>query len=283
MSTSEVETRARTMGWRPREEFIAEGRPEKNWVDAETYVERGDNTLPLLQANNKKLSGKVTELERQTQQLTAQLASASEAIEALKDLRTTLNVDRAKQQKVEILDQIKEAKTSGDVDTEVALTDKLSEVNAALKEAAKPEVKTKPADSAPQLTPETQEWADRNPWFGNGPDSDAGKTGYAMGLAKEWVAAGKRTGTKEFFDHVDAKISEIFDPNRGRREAGSKVDSTSNSERTDGGTTGKTFADLPREAKEAFEKNVKKLVGPGKVYKDRAALQKIYVEQYDWS
>jgi chromosome segregation ATPase len=267
------------MGWLPKEKYLEQGRPEKNWVDAETYVERGEEVLPLLRANNKQLVGQVTELQTKTSELAAQLASANESIEALKDLRTTLNIDKVKKEKTEILDSIKVAKQEGDVDAEVALTDKLTQVNAALKEAEKPAVKTVTTATPPPITPEAQAWMGKNPWFG----TDLGKTGYAQGLAQEWQKAGKKLGTQEFFDHVDAKVAEVFDPNRARREGGSKVSETTNSERTDGGTSGRSFSDLPADAKEAFERQAKKLVGPGKVYKTRQELQKVYVDQYDWS
>lgn len=284
MSTSEIETQARAMGWLPKERFIEQGRPEKNWVDAETYVERGEQIVPILKANNKHLVGQVTELQRQNAEFKTQLDSATEAIDALKDLRSSLTVDKVKQEKAGLLEQIKEAKTSGDVDAEVALTDKLSEVNTALREAAKPPVKvTKVEPTGPQLTAEAQAWQEQNPWFGSTEEADAGKTGYAMGLAQAWVRSGKKTGTKEFFDHVDKKMGEVFDENRSRRESGSKVNETTNSESGDGGTSGHSFADLPRDAKEAFEKNAKILVGPSKLYKTRKELQDVYIAQYDWS
>src|SRR5687768_16654653 len=47
-----VEDKARRMGWRPRAEY---GGDPTRWVDAETFVRRGDEILPFVQANNRKL------------------------------------------------------------------------------------------------------------------------------------------------------------------------------------------------------------------------------------
>ena len=49
---SETEISARAMGWRPQDEFG--GDPER-WVDADTFVARGEQVMPLLKAQNKKL------------------------------------------------------------------------------------------------------------------------------------------------------------------------------------------------------------------------------------
>jgi len=52
MSEETAETKAKAMGWSPKDEF--RGDPDR-WVDAETYVRRGEEFIPFLRANNKKL------------------------------------------------------------------------------------------------------------------------------------------------------------------------------------------------------------------------------------
>lgn len=274
MSASEDETRARTMGWLPQDKF--EG-PKERWVDAKTYLQRGEEFLPILKANNRKLADQVNSVESELVKTKQLLAAATESIDELKKFRSTLNKEKVKEQKTGLLSAITEAKKSGNVEDEVRLTDQLSEVNAALKEAEKPEPKPTPIDQGPQLTQEAKTWMAANPWFG----SDQRKTGFAMGLANEWKAQGKATGTEEFFKHVDKEMS-IFDPNASRRAAPSKVDGASSSG-DDGGTSSKTFADLPAEAQMACKKSATRLVGPGRAYKTLADWQKAYVETYDWS
>jgi hypothetical protein len=282
MSTSEIETRARANGWAPKENYLRDKLgPEENWLPAEEYLKKSESILPILRANNKKLAEQANRTEAELQSTKAALAAASEAIEELKAFNSTITKERVKDQKAELLAQLAQAKRDGDVEAEVALTDKLSEVNSAIKEAAKPPEKkpvVTPAAGAPALTPESKAWMAENPWFG----TDQRKTGFAMGLSNEWKAEGKKLGTKEFFDHVDEEMAKVFDRNAQRREQPSKVDSTNNSS---GGSRGDshTFADLPPEAKAACEKAADRLVGPNRAYKTKAEWQKRYVELYDWS
>jgi hypothetical protein len=281
MSTSEVETRARSMGWAPKENYLRDNLgPEENWLPADKYVERGESIMPILKANNRKLSEKVDNTERELNTTKAALTAATEAIEELKNFRSSINKEKVKDQKKEILSQLSEAKRSGDTDTEVELTDKLTEVNAAIKEADKPLV-TKPITKpeTPALTADAKAWMEQNSWFG----TDQRKTGYAMGLSNEWKAQGKPLGTKEFFDHVDEEIAKVFDRNADRRERVPKVDSTNNSSGDGNRGSGHTYADLPEEAKRACDKSADRLVGPNRAYKTKAEWQKRYVELYDWS
>jgi hypothetical protein len=283
MSAPEVETRARTMGWMPKENYLRDKvGPEENWLPADKYVERGESIMPILKANNRKLADQVNRQESELQSTKQALVAATEAIEELKNFRSTINKERVVEQKQELLSQIAQAKKDGDTDTEVRLTDKLTEVNTAIREADKPPPK-KESDSstqAPELTPAVKQWMSENPWFG----TDQVKTGTAMGLANAWKAQGKALGTPEFLTYVDDEMAKLYDRNAERRERGSKVDSTNNSGGGDGGgAKGKTFADLPEEAKKACERSSERLVGPNRAYKTKAEWQKRYVELYDWS
>lgn len=275
MSTNEAETRARTMGWLPQDKF--EG-PKERWVDAETYLKRGEEFLPILKANNRKLADQVNSVESELVKTKQLLSAAQESIDELKKFRSTLNKERATEQKRDITAAIVQARKDGDVDAEVELTEKLGDVTAALKEADKPPTKTEAPTTGPELTPAAREWMAENKWFG----TDQRKTGLAMGLANEWKAEGKALGTKEFFDHVDKEIGKMFDPNASRRESPGKVDGGSPTNQGGGGG-GKSFADLPAEAQTACKKSAQRLVGPGRAYKTLSDWQKAYVETYDWS
>lgn len=284
MSTTEIETRARSMGWAPKENYLRDNLgPEESWLPADKYVEKGESIMPILKANNRKLAEKVDNTERALNETKAALTAATEAIEELKTFNSTINRERVKDQKTEILSQLAQAKKDGDVDAEVDLTDKLSEVNAAIKEAAKAPTKIAPkTEEGPSVTPAAKAWMAENPWFG----TDQRKTGFAMGLSNEWKSQGKALGTQEFFDHVDSEMAKIFDRNADRRERPSKVDGTNNSSGDGGGGRGgdsHTFADLPDEAKKACAKSAQRLVGPNRAYKTVAEWQKRYVELYDWS
>lgn len=280
MSVDEAETRARTMGWMPKDKFVAEGQPEANWLPAADYIKRGEGIMPILKANNKKLSSQLTTMEGELRSTKQMLKEASEAIEELKTFRSSLNKDKVKDQKATVLSALAEAKKSGNTEAEVQLTDQLSELNVSLREAEKPAPKpeVKPDPDAPSLTPESKEWMQENPWFG----SDRRKTAVAMAIADEWKASGKRLGTSDFFEHVDAEVGKLFDQNAERRGAPPKVEGGGGGGGP-GPTTGRTYADLPPEAQAACENSARRLVGPNRAYKTKADWQKAYIETYDWS
>jgi hypothetical protein len=277
MSTNETETRARTMGWLPKDQFKG---PEDHWLPPDKYLERGESIMPILQANNKKLSDRLASAESELQSTKQLLTAAQDAIEGLKEFRSEINKTKVKDKKTEILDAITQAKKDGDTAAEVELTDQLSEVNVALREAEKPPPKeSKPDPKTPQVTPESVQWMKENPWF----SVDRRKTAFAMALADQWKADGKALGTAEFFSFVDKEVGEVFDQNTSRRESPSKVEGSNNSSGGGGGSKGRSFADLPQEARDACERFAVRLVGPGRAYKTKEDYRKAYCEKYDWS
>jgi hypothetical protein len=56
----EVETRAKSMGWIPKEEFKGD---ESNWRPANEFVERAETLLPIVKATSKKFEDKANALE----------------------------------------------------------------------------------------------------------------------------------------------------------------------------------------------------------------------------
>ena len=77
-----IEERASAMGWSPQENF--KGDPER-WVDAETYVKRGEEFIPFLQADKRKLTQDVEALRGKLTQMEQTLKASSETIEALRE------------------------------------------------------------------------------------------------------------------------------------------------------------------------------------------------------
>jgi hypothetical protein len=269
-----AEDRAAQMGWKPKDQFKG---PEDRWVDAETYIKRGEDIEPILRANNKKLLDKVQTLETDLQSTKTLLAASSESIEELKKFNTEAARAAAKTQQAEIIAGIRAARESGDVETETQLIDQLTDSKAALKVAEatkKPEPKT--GDAPPPLTPEVKQWLQDNPWFG----TDKRRTALAFGIAEELRAAGDKPNTLEFYQKVGAEVEKTLGGN-SRREAPSKVEGANGA--AGGTSSGKSYADLPADAKEACEKMAKKLVGAGRAYKTEADWRKAYVAKYDWS
>jgi hypothetical protein len=74
----ETEDKALRMGWVPKDQF--KGAPEK-WTDAETFIKRGEEFLPFLKANNRKL-------EKALENATADLAEMKKTLKEFGDFHS---------------------------------------------------------------------------------------------------------------------------------------------------------------------------------------------------
>ncbi len=107
MSTTEVETQALAMGWIPEEKFRGD---KAKWVDAETYVERGQTYLPFIKAENRKLQEKLEQATGTINQLQDSAKTLSESVEALKKYNSEMNQARVQQLRKDIMAELAEAK-----------------------------------------------------------------------------------------------------------------------------------------------------------------------------
>lgn len=279
MSTGEIETKAKAMGWAPKEQW--RGDPEK-FVDAETFVQRGEEILPILRANNKKLETELGSVRTQLNNQEKLLKASAESMEELKNFNSSMAKERAGQRKEELKAALKTAREAGDVDAEVEITQQLAETTEALKVANKPktiatETATGESPAANYMqTPEWKGWIQDNPWFG----SDKVRTSLSMGVAEEIKGQANPPKGREFLDAVSTRVEEIL--GGGGRQA-SKVDgggSSGGNSGGGGGGGGKRFSDLPADAKDACKKQGVKLIGPGRSFKTEGEWQKYYVSKY---
>src|SRR6185436_4853984 len=79
---TEVEGRARRMGWRPQEEFRG---PKDKWVDASQFVERGETELPVLRERFRALDDKFTRLERENSKLSHKIEDQTTVLKEFRD------------------------------------------------------------------------------------------------------------------------------------------------------------------------------------------------------
>lgn len=282
MSTNENETRARALGWRPKEQF--RGKPE-HWVDADTFVRRGEEIMPILKENNAQLERKLVEQGTELAAAQALIAESQTEIRELAKFNSEVMRDRAKVKKGELLDALKVAKKEGDVDAEVQLTDQLTEHNAALAKAeAAPTVEEKPKPAAATETPEIArakaeftQWAKDHDWY----NTDPVKTGAANGIAAKLRAEGSKLIGREFYDEVAAQTEELFGGNP-RRIAPGKTEAGGRGTGSGGGGSPATkgYSDLDADAQAACERFTKTLVGPGKSYKTVEDWRKAYAADY---
>lgn len=274
----EVEvSRAKGMGWVPQENF--RGDPAK-WIDAKTFLKRGDEVMPILRSQNKRL-------EETVGQTRAQLEAQTRAFQELQGSVTELQkfyAEQAKQQaariRTELLAELKQARKDDDVEAEVVIQGKLNELTQNPPEPAAapaPAPATPPVD--PEANPEYQQFLAENSWFKE--DQVLASAALAVGDALIKQHKGQLRG-KAFFDEVAKTMRERFPEQTGTpARAPSKVDGArSSGGQGGGGGNGTSYSDLPPEAKDVCKKEAEKFVGPNKAFKDLASWQAEYARIY---
>lgn len=246
-----IEARARAMGWTPKEEF--KGDPAK-WRDAGEFVERGENLLPLVKAQNKRLEREVAELKQTTREFAEHLSKTEQRAyeRAIADLKQ----------------QRKDALAAGDGEAFEKVDDQIDKLKREA-EAKAAKRADKQADDGPD--PVYTEWESRNPWLKDSELSD-----YAEFAAQKLRQSGEKATGAEFLDLVAAKVKAQFPTKftNPRRETAQAVEGAAPGRRG----SGKTYADMPAEARSACDRMAKN--GFGGDEKAMAKFKADYVKQY---
>ena len=174
-----------------------------------------------------KLTYRMREAERQREEavkLAKQMAEQNAALQTkLKSSDSTLVNEyntRVTSQKEQARKALKEAQELGDAEaialaTEAVAKTSLEEQNVQrLMSRQKQQAEAQPQVENPveqQLQPapidsRTEEWAEKNSWFGQ----DDGMTYAAMGIHQKLLKEGVAPSTKHYFERVDAEMRELF-------------------------------------------------------------------------
>ena len=224
-----AEKKARVMGWKPQAEY----KGKNEWVDAETFLARGEESLPLMQRRMENMQRQLDETVRTAQEYKKFVEGAAEA-----RWRTHYEDLKAK----EAL-----AVTEGDGEAFVKTREEL-----AAHVAAKPVV-TAPVVNQPSVEDQTviNEWQTQNPWIKTHPDVAAfaiarGQQLKLEGKNLDGILFGMREAVERTFPDVVGVRQSRSGPQRGGRTSGNMQ----------GG--GKTYDDLPPEAKKACDDFIRK-------------------------
>ena len=262
---SQFEPEARAQGWVAAEEFRGS---ESDWVDAETFVRRGKEIMPILRKNNEKLLKELGEARK----------IAEEARESAKEFREYQKQQFEKKTKdlEGQLEQLKQAKrdaiTQGDGDRAIAIDDAMDDLKEQRLEAKEDlkaaEEKTK---EVPQFTqdPVLNNWMEKNDWFGK----DSRMTNIANGVGVTLRQEDPSLTGQPFLDKLDAELQEMFPEKFGKKRTPNPMEGSPNGTARPSVSSGKkTYNNLPPEAKAACDKFVKQ----GLMTKEA------YVAEYDW-
>lgn len=262
----EVVKEAESQGWVPKERFRGN---ESDWVDADTFVKRGREILPILRKNNENL---IKDLNATKEQL----KEFREAAEEFKKFQKEAYERKAN----EYEDRIREIKESraqaisdGDGQKVNALDDALDQAKEDLKEAKQAVIEAdtvKTPEPAPQaMEPELQSWLDGNTWFGQ----DKRMTSIANGIGDSIRLEFPMLKGKAFLDKLDEVLAEEFPNKFGEKKSpASRVESGSGRQGR-GGSNAQSYDNLPADAKAACDKFVKQ----------KLMTKEEYVASYDWS
>jgi hypothetical protein len=265
----EVRHEAESQGWVPKERFRGN---EADWVDADTFVKRGREILPILRKNNENL---IKDLNATKQQLNEFREAAEEFKKFQKDAyeRKAQDYERRIQ---EIKDSRAQAISDGDGQKVNALDEALDqakeefkEAKQAAKDAEKPVASEVPATQ--QIDPGLQVWLDANTWFGQ----DKRMTSVANALGESLRVEFPGLKGQPFLDKLDEVLAEEF-PNKfgSKQTPASRVESgAGRATRNAGQGSAKSYDNLPSEAKAACDRFVKQ----------KLMTREQYVADYDWN
>lgn len=255
---------AESQGWVPKERYRGD---EKDWVDAETFVKRGREILPILRKHNQSL---ISELN----QTKTQLKEFKEAADEFKKFQKESYDRKAKELEAQIAD-LKTARaqaiSEGDgqkVNAIDDIIDQRKEEQREAKAAATVEAKTN-IDPPSNIDPTLQSWLDRNSWFG----TDKRLTSMTNSLGETLREEFPHLTGQAFLDKLDETLKEEFPEKFStKRKPAGQVESGSGRGRSSVNTNAKSYENLPPDAKAACDKFVKQ----------KLMTREEYVQSYDW-
>jgi hypothetical protein len=257
---SDVEVRARSQGWRPKEEF--RGDPER-WRPADEFLRNTEEYLPLLRKHTRTIEAKL-------EASTAKIDEMTQVLTAFRDFASRGEQRAYERARAELQAKREVAVSHADTETFKAVDRELAE----LEKTVAPKAAVAPPPPAtvarPETPPEITQWVEENPWF----NSSRVLGAVARELDAELMQSRPGLSLSERLSLVKTEVQRRFpdkfeNPNR---EAATSVSAPSGNQ-TPRKAAKKSYENLPPEAKKACDKFVKTI--PGFKVDD-------YVRDYDW-
>lgn len=228
------EQEAHAQGWRPQEEFS--GDPEK-WVDAKTFVDRGDKYVGIMKDRYDKLEKRLKDRDAD--------------VETIKNQYKRLEQDKAREIDgliKQLESQRKTAVTNGDGEAFDRAEKELVDAK-----AAKQQIEQSPSGPQPQWA---KEWMSENEWYGK----DRAATVLAETFSEELRKAQPWLGEREFMDkvteYVQTELPHKFE-NPKKKQKNPDVEIGGNPPGGPAHQETNTYNALPADAKKEFNRLVK--------------------------
>lgn len=245
----DYEAEARQHGWTPKDEF--KGDPAR-WHDAETFMERADQVMPLLRKQNEGLKREMEGLKKDIKRASEHFSKAEERAYTRALTELTAKQDAAAE--------------VGDVAGVQAVRKEIAELKADIPA-------TPTGDIALEAREAEIDWRERNPWY----DKGGLPTDYANLLVEKHRDKTKDMAPAEFFDFIAGKVLDRY-PDAGKsaseRRAINPVEGGNANRKASGG---KGWADMDPEERRIGQQMADRWVKSG-LLKSRDD----YLKDYDF-
>jgi hypothetical protein len=267
----DFEAEAREHGWSPKEEFKGDS---NRWIDAETFMKRADEMMPLLKADKARLKRELDAIKKDLKRATVHFEGAEE---------------RAyKRAYADIEKRVADATEAGDVDAAKAALKDLGELKPS---AAGPLAGKTEAELESEAAEAFDDFREEHPWFDHGSlasatDLEREARIFFQRMVDKNLGKTKEMLPADFFQMVTDMTVEKYPALKGkasRQKPASAVEG-GNSGRPRGSS--KTWDNLPDEAKRQFDRFINRgLLGvkpTGDKDKDTTASRAYYARSFDW-
>lgn len=263
----DLEERARRQGWKPQSEYRG---PAGRWRDAKAFLEHGENEWPILRERLRKIDERAAEREAK---LTAELedtkkklTETSEVMVEMRDLQLKAEERAYARAKRDIETTMQRAVETSDLPTYHAARQELDAVEATRPPPVRASAPVPPAPvttpppaggPTPTIEPAISDWIGQNPWF----ERDNVLKAFAMDVDGELMRRFPGMGTSDRLEEVTrrtmAKFPEKFGTPARRSSAAPVLGGSPPPPRK----TGKSYDDLPADAKAACDRCVSSIPG----------------------
>lgn len=233
-SSDDREAMAKRQGWVPKEKY--RGDP-KRWVDADAFLKRGEEELPILRER----------LRRQDEQITEMQSTFAE----FSDYHTKTVQKQYQKAFNDLVKQQREAVESADTEMFDRTQEQMRELQDEYSAVPVRKTQTQPVNNEPN--PVYVEWTERNDWY----KSDEEATAYANAAA-DFIAKTKPNlvGTAKFLDAVKDEVVARF-PNKFNNPKRNDPPSVEGGGIPANRGKKKGYADLPASARATCDKYMK--------------------------
>lgn len=149
--SEEIEQKARSQGWKPAEEWKGEP-PRGGFVDAETFIERADEILPIVRAEREELKSEIAEMRKTLEQFN------KHHVETLAKTEKRA-FEQARQQ---LIAEQKKAIEEGDADKFAQVEDQKARLAEAERQSVQAVQQRQGSDDVSGIQ---AKWEKENPWF----------------------------------------------------------------------------------------------------------------------